>query len=228
MRSKGWCALWLGIALLGPAAPGAGQDAGAPADQAGAPAEQARQHVEALLEQVEAIARDPGATPDQKRALLEREIESQLDLAFMSKVALGPEIERFSQEEFVEFSQEFERYLTLVYLRRIAAFDEESVVVREANADPATGIVTVRTLGGTRGGAYKRTLLTTKPTRLDVDYFLHERRGEWRILGITIEGVDVARNFRSQFESYLGRGDPQGLIQELRKRNAAAENPFAS
>jgi ABC-type transporter MlaC component len=57
---------------------------------------------------------------------------------------------------------------------------------------------------------------------------LRRQRGDWRIIAIRIDGVDLAHNFRDQFEAVLGRSDPDALIAELRKRNAEreAQNPW--
>jgi ABC-type transporter MlaC component len=56
-----------------------------------------------------------------------------------------------------------------------------------------------------------------------------QRRGDWRIVAIRIEGVDLARNFGEQFKSVLEESDADALIAELRKRNVEreAQNPWS-
>ena len=57
---------------------------------------------------------------------------------------------------------------------------------------------------------------------------MRERRGEWRIVSIEIEGVDVSRNFREQFQSLLRSRSPADLTEKIRQRNTANDesNPF--
>jgi hypothetical protein len=95
--------------------------------------------------------------------------------------------------------------------------------------DAETGVVTVRTLGGDPLGTY-RDVHARRQTkaRADVDYLLRRRRRDWQIIAIRIDGVDLARNFREQFQAVLERSSPDTLIAERRKRNAEreAENPW--
>jgi len=194
------------------------------------PAAEAKAALSRLLVEVVATARDQKASAEEKRALIEHELAIWLDYAYMAKVALGPRDEMFTSEQLAEFLQEFERYLSDLYIRRIVRFREKQVEIQQASLGAKTDVVTIRTLGGVP-------LVTTYPglvtrrmwkDRAEVDYLLRQRRGEWRIIAIRIDGVDVARNFRDQFQAVLSRSDPDALIAELRKRNTEgeAQNPF--
>jgi phospholipid transport system substrate-binding protein len=201
----------------------------APVVAAEDPAAEAKAALEPVLVEIVATARDEGASAEAKRALIEHELGIWIDFGHMSTVALGPQAERFSSRQLAEFAQEFERYLSDVYIRRIANFREKQVEIKQASLNAKTGVVTVRTLGGAPLGAYRDVHARwTAKARADVDYLLRRQRGDWRIIAIRIEGVDLARNFREQFQAVLERSDPDGLIAELRKRNAEreAQNPW--
>jgi len=200
-----------------------------PAGAADAAAE-ARAALQPVLVKLVATARDENASPEAKRALIEHELAIWIDYGQMSKVALGTQAEKFSKQQVTEFSQEFERYLSDVYIRRIARFREKEIEIKEASLDAKTGVVTIHTLGGVPLGPYKVVSPRHKEnTRADVEYLLRRKgSGDWRILAIRIDGVDLARNFRDQFQAVLERSDPDALIAELRKRNAEreAQNPW--
>jgi ABC-type transporter MlaC component len=193
------------------------------------PAVEAKAALSSVLGEISATARDENLSADQKRALIEHELAIWIDYGHMSAVALGSRAELFSSQELAEFYQEFERYLSDVYIRRIVRFRENEIEIKQASLDEKTGIVMVRTLGGAPLGAFPG-LATRRmwKERADVDYLLREKRGEWRIIAIRIDGVDTARVFRDQFQAVLGRSDPDALIADLRKRNAEreAKNPF--
>lgn len=194
------------------------------------PAAEATARLEAVLAEIVTTARDPGVSPAAKRALIEHELATWLDYGHMATVALGPVAEKLSSRQLAEFTQEFQRYLADVYIRRIARFDEERVEIEGASAEPTSGVVTVRTRGGAPLGAY-RDLPSRRmqKARAEVEYALLQRRGDWRIVAIRIEGVDLARNFGEQFKSVLEESDADALIAELRKRNVEreAQNPWS-
>lgn len=201
----------------------------APAAGAEDPAAEAKAALSPVLVEIVDTARDEDASPEAKRALVERELAIWIDYGHMSTVALGPQAKMWSSQQRVEFAQEFERYLSDVYIRRIANFREKEIEIKEASLDAKTGVVTVRTLGGAPLGTYRDVHSRQRAkARADVDYLLRRQRGEWRIIAIRIDGVDLARNFREQFQAVLERSDPDGLIAELRKRNAErdAQNPW--
>ena len=193
------------------------------------PAAEAKAALAPVLVEIVAIARDENASPDQKRALIEHELGIWIDYGYMSTVALGEHIEMFSNQQLAEFSHEFERYLSDVYIRRIVRFRENEIEVKEARFDEKAGVVTIRTLGGAPLGAFPGLASRRMwKERADVDYLLRERRGEWRIIAVRIDGVDIGRLFHGQFQAVLQRSDPEALIADLRRRNAEREarNPF--
>jgi phospholipid transport system substrate-binding protein len=57
---------------------------------------------------------------------------------------------------------------------------------------------------------------------VEMNYRLRERGGEWRVIDVVIEGVSLVANFRSQFKQVLSRGDPDDLLEQMRKKNAAS------
>jgi ABC-type transporter MlaC component len=201
----------------------------ASADSAPDPSAEARAALEPVIAKIVTTARDSGISPDAKRALIEHELGIWIDYGHAAAVALGPLADELSSRQLADFAQEFERYLSDVYIRRIARFDENQVVFEAASLDVKSGVVTVRTIGGAPLGAYlgARSRRAVK-ARAQVDYLMRRQRGDWRIIALRVDGVDLTRNFREQFESFLEESDPEALIAELRKRNAEreAQNPW--
>jgi phospholipid transport system substrate-binding protein len=190
------------------------------------PAADAQAFMQAAGERIRGIAASD-ATPDAKRALVEEVIESSLDLPFMTRVALGSQAEGFSPDELLEFSQEFERYLVNVYVRWAARHTEKATPLR-ASYDAETGVASVE-FQGEAGGSVYRYPRRGAPKPATEAWRLRRRNGEWRILAVSIDGVDITRRFREEFASVLESSTPAELVADLRRRNAEAEarNPFA-
>jgi ABC-type transporter MlaC component len=194
------------------------------------PAAAARASTAALFERLAAIAGDDAVSADRKRALLEHELEEHLDLHALSGTAVGPLADRFTPEQLVEFSKEYERYLLGFLLVRIANTDPRPLEITDARHDPKTGVVALHALGNPRHAVMPGSLSGTReaPQRVTWDLELRQRGDRWLIRSMRINGVDVSDNFRAQLESVLRRSDPAEVIADLRARNdrAAATNPF--
>ena len=188
----------------------------------------ARAALEPALGQIIAVLRDDGSTPDEKRALIERELDRLVDFAFMSRMALGARAERFSAEERVDFAQEYERHLAHYFISRLSRFRQDGFEITDATHDASTGIVSIRALGDRPLG--HRSLSRPTVRRATVTFGMRLRRGEWRIVSLAVDGVDISQNFREQFRSFLERNTPGELTEELRRRNAVNDerNPFAA
>ena len=55
-----------------------------------------------------------------------------------------------------------------------------------------------------------------------VDYRVRSRDGAWRVIDVDIEGVSLVSNFRSQFRDIVASEGAEGLINQLKNRNAEA------
>ena len=66
--------------------------------------------------------------------------------------------------------------------------------------------VKTRILGGQFDGA-------------EIAYRLRNRRDEWKIIDVVIEGVSLVSNYRSQFKEVLNGGSIEDLLVRLRDKN---------
>jgi len=189
--------------------------------------EEGRAAFAAVVGQVDSILADEKIEPRGKRAQIAYLLDQWLDLAFMTRAALGENAEKFSHEELADFSHEFGRYVVAIYLRRIARAEGKFEVLGAAWQERSRTVM-VRTRGGRpladRAAQFNR----GRPGTAEVDYRLRKRRGEWRILTIVIDGADTVRLFHGQFEAALASQSPEEVIGRLREHNTSmdAENPF--
>jgi ABC-type transporter MlaC component len=182
---------------------------------------------EPMLASIDAILADPQATADEKRALIERELDVWIDYPTMAAAALGPRAREFSAAEFASFANEFERFFQHFYISRISLRTDAAREAVEASHDPQTGTVTVRAPGtASMGGLFS--VRRVNPASVDALFRLRKRYGDWRIVGLAIGGVDVTRFFREQFESLLRIDTSEELITRLRDHNERleAQNPL--
>ena len=199
-----WARALLGsLSLIVPAAVPAASDE--------APVFAPQQIIEQTVEAVVAVLADETRSSALRRADLEAIARQRFDFRSMSRLVLARNWKRFSKPQQAEFVEVFTRYLANDYGSRLDRYEQEKVEVLGERQEPR-GDVSVKTaiLGGENDGAL-------------VDYRMRERKGQWKIIDVVIEGISLVANFRDQFRDVIARTGPSGLLDKLREKNSAAE-----
>jgi phospholipid transport system substrate-binding protein len=144
----------------------------------------------------------------QKLAALTELLRGFLDTEALARLAAGPHLEGRSPEEVDEFLALFHAFFVRTYVQRLLLFDAP---------DFTYGDETI-----TGDEARVPTHVVTPGDRFAVDYTLHRTPAGWRVTDIVVEGVSLARNFRSQFDTAVARDSFQGLLDRLRAKVATA------
>lgn len=166
----------------------------------------ARATVEDSSKRVLAVL-NAGGTNDEKLARL-REIGFEVfDTATVARLSLARNWNRLSPAQQEEFVPLFRQLLITTYGKRLDTYGNQSVVVVADRTEPR-GDVTVQTkvVGGNTG-------------EVRVDYRMRAKNGTWLCIDVVVEGVSLVASYRSQFESMLAKGGPEGLIGRIRAMN---------
>jgi phospholipid transport system substrate-binding protein len=107
-----------------------------------------------------------------------------------------------------EFIEQFKIYLSRNYGSRLDRYRQTDVAIVGARIEPR-GDVTV--LSEVVGGEFDGVAL---------DYRLRRRGGDWKVIDVVIEGVSLIGNFRSQFREVVSQKGPEGLLEQMRVKNA--------
>jgi phospholipid transport system substrate-binding protein len=205
MRYSGWLlAVVTGIILL----------ASAHDVHATSPTETLQGNVNQVLE----LLRDPGlAKPEAtsiRRAAVRQVVDGALDFPAMAERALGRHWDARTPEERVEFVSLFSALLETVYVGEIERNADQSITyLRELTTGNAATVQTK--IGG--------------KTETRVDYRMHERNGRWLVYDVTVGGLSVVDNFRSQLQRILRDSSYPTLIEKLREATGGqATGPSAA
>ena len=182
----------------------------ASAESDGAPSSVPQQIIEETMDEVVAILSDEARSAEARRAELEAIARERFDFRSMSRLVLARNWKRFSKPQQTEFVEVFTRYLANDYGSRLDRYEQEQVEVLGERQEPR-GDVTVKTsiVGGENDGAV-------------VDYRMRDRKGQWKIIDVVIEGISLVANFRDQFRDVIARSGPEGLLEKLREKNEQA------
>ena len=193
----------------------AGAVAAAPVENPDQATAAARSTLSDTVDEVLDVLRDPDGT-DAKLVRLEAITDRRFDFPRMTKLVLGRNRKKLSEEQQVEFQHEFKRHLTITYGNRIEGFAEEQIEIGDARLE-RNDDVTVKTkiVGGAADG-------------LLVDYRMRESEGSWGIIDVVIEGVSLVQNFRAQIQDIVSSKGADQLIVELRAKNQSSASGAGS
>ncbi len=169
----------------------------------------ARAVIAVTINEVLAVLRDRSVPTEDRIRAIEQIVYGRFDLEVMSRLVLARNWKRFSEEQKVQYVEEFKRYLTNTYGNRIERYDQQEVEIIGEREEPR-GDVVVKTkiIGGEFEGAL-------------VDYRLRKQDSDWLVIDVVIEGISTVSNYRDQFKSIISRGGPELLLDKLKEKNAA-------
>lgn len=168
--------------------------------------------VEQITSRVLAILADHSASADDKRRHIQDVVYQAVDFETLSRLVLGRNWTRFTEDQRAQFTEEFKQHLSMTYGRNVESYRNEKVTIVGSRPE-GNGDATVKTKI-LRGGGSGDIL---------VDYRLRQIGGQWRIIDVIIEGVSLVSNYRSQFQDIVASGGPDRLITLLKEKNAKGE-----
>jgi len=166
----------------------------------------ARVMVETMVDKILVELAKKGIPDDVKIKSLEKIVFKEFDFTTISRLVLARNIKKFSDEQKLEFEEQFKVYLSRSYGSRLIRYANEKVVFKDARKEKR-GDVTIMTaiVGGAADG-------------IEMNYRVRGKEGEWRVIDVVIEGISLVSNFRSQFKDIVNKNGPEGLIAKLRDK----------
>ena len=179
---------------------------------AGAPTEQ----LKASVDQVVKILEDPTLKQEsraaERRTAIRREAEALFDFSETARRALGQHWQDLSGDEQREFASLFADLLERSYIARIEQFSGERITYAGESVEGDSAMV--------------KTRFTTKQgTDVPIDYRLLRRGDRWAVYDVSIEGVSLISNYRTQFDRIMRTGSYQELVRRMRANQTDLSAP---
>ena len=180
--------------------------------RAGAPTDQLKASVEQIVKVLEDPALRAGARAQERRAAIRKEAEGVFDFTETAKRALGRHWQGLSDKDRQEFTALFTDLIERAYISKIERYSGERVAYAGESVD--SGLATVRTRFVTKQG-----------TEIPVDYRMQQRGDRWLVYDVSVEGVSLINNYRTQFDKII---QTSSFAELVRKMKAAEVAPLAS
>jgi phospholipid transport system substrate-binding protein len=174
---------------------------------AGEPTEQIKQTTDKIL----SIVKDPGlkspSRAQERRRLIRKVADERFDWEEMARRSLGRYWAQRTAEEKKEFVSLYSELVERTYMSKVEDYSGESVRYEKEAIDGDYAVVAVD-------------ILTQKNKDISVDYRLQKEGNEWLIYDVSIEGVSLVNNYRTQVNSIIVQSSYENLIKKLRAKVA--------
>ena len=174
---------------------------------AGEPTEQIKQTTDKIL----SIVKDPGlkipSKAQERRRLIRKAADERFDWEEMARRSLGRYWAQRTAEEKREFVSLFSKLVERTYMKQVEDYSGESVRYGKEAIDGDYAVVAVD-------------ILTQKNKDISVDYRLQKEGNEWLIYDVSIEGVSLVNNYRTQFNSIIQQSSYENLVKKMRDKVA--------
>jgi len=174
----------------------------------GAVAGEATQELKSSIDKVIGMFKDKqkALTPEAKSIQRKKIFAMALDLFNfdeMSKRTLGKEWKQLSNDQQKKFSHLFARFLANIYYQRLEEYTNEKVKYLDERHHKNKSLV--------------KTIIVTQKNEIPMDYKLL-KSDRWRVYDISIEGVSLVRNYRSQFHKILMKQGMNDLMNMMKQK----------
>ena len=172
-------------------------------------AEEPTEAIKQTTDKILAIVTDPALKPASKTAerekLIRQAVDERFDWEEMTRRALATHWANRTPEERKEFLPLFSDLLERTYLKKVEDYSGEKVLYE----------------GETKEGDYatvKVKIVTKKNQDIPVEYRLKKEGNDWMIYDVSISGVSLVNNYRSQFNSIISQSSYENLVKRLREK----------
>ena len=142
--------------------------------------------------------------------VIEQKVLPNFDFRAMTRTAMGRHWRDATATQQQALENAFRGLLVTTYTQALmqSGVTDKQVDVRAAPVRPADDDITVKTLVKEASG---------KP--LAVDYRLAKTANGWKVYDVVVENLSLVTNYRSTFNSEIGKSGIDGLIKALEAKN---------
>jgi phospholipid transport system substrate-binding protein len=201
-----FAALLLGLmAFVSPASAGEGQQA-----------------LEPSITKILSILADPqyksSSELGEQKKQLEKVILQMVDFKLFTALAMGKAAwTQFSPEQQNRLVDAFTTIMENKYLDNIRKYTNEKVEYLQEEISPNGNKARVKTV-----------IVGGKSGQVPVTYSLYKNRktGHWLVYDLTVEGISMLSNWRTQFSEAMKNMSPEELLEKMEKQARGEEDAF--
>lgn len=164
--------------------------------------------VRGAIDQTVGVLHDQAAPLEERRRDLRQLAESNLDLAQMARVALGPHWEQLSEAQRAEFVPLFAAFIESAYLDQIQDYARLRIdVSTQSLSDPQHARVSA-------------TVVQPDEAPLPITFMLERAGNRWLVYDVAVGDISMVGNYRQQFDRVIRSRGVDELMARLKQKQA--------
>jgi phospholipid transport system substrate-binding protein len=172
---------------------------------AGEPTEKIRQTTDKILSILSDSALKDPSKAKERRNLIRSAVDERFNWEEMARRSLARHWDQRTAEEKREFVHLFADLLERTYLDKVEDYSGEKVRYEGETMEEDYAIVKIK-------------IITKKNKDILVEYRLKKRGNDWFIYDVSIEGVSLVNNYRTQFNSIILQSSYGNLVKKMREK----------
>jgi len=172
---------------------------------AGVPTDQLKGAVERVLKTLDDPTLKGEARLGERRVAVRKIANEIFDFSEIAKRSMARHWQPLSETQKNEFVGLFADLLERSYISKIETYGGEKIQYTAERADGDVATVSTR-------------IITKNGTEVPVDYRMIKRADRWLVYDVSIEGVSLVSNYRTQFNKIIQTTSYNELISKLRNK----------
>lgn len=172
---------------------------------AGEPTDQIKQTTDKILSILTNPSLKGRSKSTEREKLIRQVIDERFDMEEMSRRSLARYWDQRTEGEKKEFVRLYSDLLERTYMDKVEGYSGEKVIYEGESIDKEYAVVKVK-------------IVTNKNTDIHVHYRLKREENKWLVYDVSIEGVSLVNNYRTQFNSIILKSSYENLVKRLRER----------
>jgi len=172
---------------------------------AGVPTDQLKGAVERVLKTLDDPTLKGEARLGERRVAVRKIANEIFDFSEIAKRSMARHWQPLSEAQKNEFVGLFADLLERSYISKIETYGGEKIQYTAERADGEFATVSTR-------------IITKNGTEVPVDYRMIKRADRWLVYDVSIEGVSLVSNYRTQFNKIIQTTSYNELVSKLRNK----------
>jgi len=172
---------------------------------AGVPTDQLKGAVERVLKTLDDPALKGEAKVGDRRTAVRKIANEIFDFGEIAKRSMARHWQPLSEAQKAEFVGLFAELLERSYISKIETYGGEKIQYTAERADGEYATVSTK-------------IITKNGTEVPVDYRMNKRGDRWLVYDVSIEGVSLVSNYRTQFNKIIQTTSYSELVSKLRNK----------
>jgi phospholipid transport system substrate-binding protein len=173
----------------------------------GEPTEKIRQTTDKILSLLADASLKKPSKIEERGRLIRKAVDERFNWEEMARRSLARHWAPRTDEEKKEFIRLFGELLERTYMSKVEGYSGEKVLYEGEKVEEDYATVKVK-------------IVTKKNVDIPVEYRLKNEGNDWLVYDISIEGVSLVNNYRTQFSSIITQSSYENLVKKLKEKVA--------